>query len=162
MPVFKEFDSFESMIEYMDEQTKIANAGLADEQKKLTYGSHFVNFDIEDNIVIFGYVFTEDENVASEKRAGASEDEAQSTLASVRDAHERGYLFGRCYSTVEPRGELGDTHRANAWPIPASLFGAACEAGWNVAGLSDEDVAALNQAYQGFRAHKLGQLTPRT
>lgn len=153
---FKSFDSFEEMIEFMDEQTKIANAGLAEDQKSLTWGSHFANFVPEDNLVVFGYVFTEDENVKSETECGASTEEAQATLASVRDNHERGYLFGRCYSIVEPRGELGDTHRASAWPIPASLFSAAKEAGWNVAGLSDDDLATLNQAYQGFRAHKLG------
>jgi hypothetical protein len=154
---FKSFDSLEDMFQYMADATDAANAGLAQEQKDLTWGSYFVNFQPQIDLVIFGRVFTEDEVAEDETKAGSDEAELAYTLTSLRENHEHGYLYGRCYSTIEPSGELGDTHRASAWPISKELFDAAQAVGWDVLTPTFDGLDALDAAYQSFRAHKLNQ-----
>jgi len=46
------------------------------------------------------------------------------------DSRQRGYIFGRAYSVVEPRGELGSTHVAEMWPISEAAFDEATAANW--------------------------------
>ena len=136
-PYVRSFNSMEEMFDFMARATESANAHLADEQKALTWGSYW--FRPFDDFVIFGYVFTQEEFEARERwsyhRGGALDEEEEAEFgfskAHVLDAHERGYLFGEAFSVSEPSGELGDTHRANAWPITAEQFEAAKAAHWN-------------------------------
>ena len=134
---FMSFDSTEEMFDFMARKTDEANASLTDEQKSLTWGSYW--FRPYEGIVIFGHVFTEDEFEQKERwsyhRGGPLDEEEEAEFAyskaRVYDAHERGYLFGEAFSVWEPRGELGDTHRANAWPILQWQFVSAQSAGWD-------------------------------
>jgi hypothetical protein len=156
---FMEFDSIEQMSDWMADQTNKANAVLTDEQKGVTWGSHWVRFYFPgptDLMVIFGYCLTRDEARESEFRdARNNQDrlEAEQTTAGIIANHERGYLFGWAYSIMEPAGEPGDTHRAHVWPIDAETFEAAKAVGWEVFD-PDLDVrfkARIERAYQEYR-----------
>lgn len=136
MSGFKSFGSMEEMFDYMAQATEVANANLSDEQRALTWGSYW--FRPYEGIVIFGWVFPQDELERQERASYGHtpldpEEEAEFAYAMehTRENHERGYLFGKAYSVWEPSGELGDTHRASAWPITAEQFTAAQEAGWD-------------------------------
>lgn len=103
----------------MEEQ---ANERVVEEQRQITWGSHFLRVLYTSPVVIFGHVWPEDDILLGEQRAGASLEEAETTLRTLRASHERGYRFGRCYSIVEPEGELGDTHISDCWPITEEEF----------------------------------------
>lgn len=167
-PHIRSFASFDQAIEYMQINEQEANAHLAPEQAALTWGSHFASFIPRDRLVIFGYCMTLDEATADEadamRRTGDDPDsqeeaaqELEYTRGMLAGAHLRGYLFGRAWSVVEPAGELGSTHRGNAWPISADLFHAAEAAGWEVARMTADAVQELDAVYQAMRAHKLSQ-----
>lgn len=135
---FMEFDSLEAAQQWMADQTDRANEATSDRQKAITGGDHWVRLDYPE-FEIWGRVWTEEEFVASEKAAGATRAELRYSLQVLRDSAERGYRFGIAYSTVEPGGELGDTHVYNMLPVPASLFEAARDCGWdlNLRGFQD-------------------------
>jgi hypothetical protein len=136
-PHIRSFRSFDEMIEYMAEATNAANANLLPEQRALTWGSYW--FRPYEDIIIFGYVFTEAELAERERysyhNGGPLDEEEEAeftwTIARTKENHERGYLFGEAWSVWEPHGELGDTHRASAWPISREQFEFARAAGWN-------------------------------
>ena len=104
MSGFQSFDSFEEMVEFMATQTDAANAHLADEQRALTWGSYW--FRPYEDIVIFGHVFTENEfrdrEFNSYHGGGPISPEEEAEFAysvqSVKENHERGYLFGEAFS----------------------------------------------------------------
>jgi hypothetical protein len=172
----QEFGSFEDALDYMAKATDQANAHLAPEQAALTYGCTWARFDhlVEPSrLLIVGKVDTLAEIIAGEIEAyGDDEDAAREDgFASVAEAgqhaadnsaanHERGYLFGRAYSVIEPRGELGDTHRANAWPISPELFEALLAAECKIDVLAETDQHRADELYQAFaawRAHELAK-----
>lgn len=134
---FMDFGSLDEAFDFMTRQTEIANASLTPEQRSLTWGSCW--FRPYEGIVIFGHVYTAEEFEQKERhsyhRGGPldAEEEAEFAYAKERvlDAHERGYLFGEAFSVWEPTGELGDTHRASAWPITERQFESARTAGWD-------------------------------
>ena len=110
----------EAMMEQMRVLTEYANENLADAQKQIGYGSYWARFyDIKNRIVIFGYVETLDEMESSERDLGADDGEAAYIRTDTNRRHNDGYMYGMCYSTITPEGELGFTHRADIWPITA-------------------------------------------
>lgn len=56
--------------------------------------------------------------------------EAVDEIRGVLARRSRGYMYGEAWSTLEPRGELGDTHVANAYPISEAAFLEAKQCGW--------------------------------
>lgn len=165
MTSFKSFSSFEEAAEFMAKATDAANASLAPEQAAITYGSTWARFDhlASDQLLIVGKVDTLDEIKAAEWATVGDEDDAPEDLAEeieyeinrLAENHERGYMFGRAYSVYEPRGEFGDTHRANMWPIPESTFTACVEAFSNGAAIAQ--VPGLADAYTAWRDHELAK-----
>lgn len=145
------FDSIDDALRFMGRATGRANRSLTPEQRSLTWGSYWVRFHAGE-LMIFGYVQTPDEVEAAERGCYGdtlAEEEAAElrwAMKSVHERHGRGYLFGRCYSVVEPDGELGDTHRASAWPITAETFEAARVAGWDVARMAPDARRAVHEA----------------
>ena len=158
---FESFDSVEDMFAAMQANEEAANATLAPEQQALTWGSHFVNFIPAQEIVVFGYCFTKEEAFQSEYDASPPEEREagwpQETVNHLASSLARGYLFGRCYSVIEPEGELGSTHKSQAWPIAPGLFQLAQRVGWRIDRLDPLALAALDNAYQARRAHALRQ-----
>jgi len=128
----KGFASFEDALKFMADATDAANKNLAPEQRAITWGSYWLRFAPEYHCVIFGRVMPMEELIDSEREAGAEPEELDYTREHYTEQHERGYLFGYAYSVMEPRGELGDTHRANMWPITQEQFEHAKDAEWEL------------------------------
>lgn len=144
---FMEFESMDQMIEFMQKRTDEANRDLAPAQQAVTYGDCWARFDTiaTTGVPEFGYVLTLDEAATN-----------QEERASVEAEHERGYLFSRAYSAHFPDGELGDTHRANLWPIDRAVFDALAAVEWDHNAVAPEHKVHLEIAYQAARAHAKG------
>lgn len=158
MVYFEEFGSLEEMYEAMAKAEAAGNANLHAVQRMVTYGDYWMRFWIvgeNELVLICGYVETLPELAASEGAhydLDKPEDKAEfdHTMFGIRERHTRGYMFGKAYSTIEPTGEWGDTHRANLWPITKNLFEAMREVGWVKERLSQSDRYALLSVYQAW------------
>jgi hypothetical protein len=160
-PVIRTFESVDEMFSWMRDNEEAANLVLAPEQQAVTYGSHWCRFfDIANRVVIFGKVLTQEEQRETETALAddseADEAETEEILDTLAQSHERGYMYGRCYSTIEPDGEWGSTHRANLWPIPQHVYEAARDVRWDIDQLPPEQRTALEAAYQVYRTHLSG------
>lgn len=148
------FDSIESMQEELHRRSADAMAGLARQQRDLTLGSYWVQFQFEDDepLVIFGHVVDEDEwALNSEGYEGTAEEQRQAM-------NQTGLMFGRAASKHFPDPELGYTHKASAWPIEQRLFEMAQAVDWDIDRLPHPGKVLLEIAYQSRRAHALGEL----
>lgn len=152
---FRQFDSFEQACEFMENAAKEANQMLASRQKEITWGSYWVRFEPTEQLIIFGHVYTMRELVDGERKAGADEDELFTIMQTVKNAHDRGFLFGDAYSVWCPEGELGDTHRSTVWPITEEQFKEAKTYQWIPAAMPGVH-SWLRRAYDEFRHHIAG------
>lgn len=153
MSEFMAFDDMSDAFRWMEEQTNAANAALAPEQRALTWGSTWVRFYAPYRIVIFGRVHEMDEVLAAERDLGAPPGEVEWMRNRMIANHERGYLMGTAWSTIEPRGEDGDTHRANAWPCTAQLINEGREVGWVQSDLPERGIAELAAIFKAWSQH---------
>lgn len=159
----REYDSLEDAFEDMRKATEWANAHLAEAQRQVTWGSHWVRFyDIPGRILIFGKVDTlaevrrgEESTVQPGEDPAEVKAEIEYSLRSLAERHENGYLYGQAYSIITPDGEYGDTHRANLWPIPAATFEAARSAGWQMDALDINARHAIAAAYAAWGRHQV-------
>jgi hypothetical protein len=160
------FDTMEDAFEFMRKGEDYGNRNLHPKQQGITWGDHWVRFyNVADRIIIFGYVYTDAEQEASERkviekiadpeeRRMALEEELPYSMETVRESHTRGLMWGRAYSTMGD--DLGSTHRFYMWPISAELFRAAERVNWDVDGITDPELRAeLEAAWQEYRAHAL-------
>ena len=163
MSDFQAFDSLDEMYEFMHANEEAANQTLAPEQRAVTYDDYWVRFyDIANRVVIFGHVTPLtywDEAIANAK---GDEDRAEWEFEKnqIEDSHGRGYMYGWCWSTIEPDGEPGSTHQANLWPVSRELFEAAREVHWDIDAMTPPDKMRLQVAYQVWRAHQASLRRP--
>ena len=146
----------EAMMEQMRVLTEYANEHLAPQQKQIGYGSYWARFyDVKNRIVVFGYVETLDAMEASERELGADDGEAAYIRTDTNRRHNDGYMYGMCYSTITPEGELGFTHRADIWPITQDAFETYRRVGWDVDhdDLTWETKVELAGAYAEYATH---------
>lgn len=154
----REFESFESAMTAIAEGIKQANANLAPEQKAIDWGDYWVRFEPQEQLIILGYTFTLQENIDSERNAGADEDEIEYMRDRLMESHDDGLLFGRAYSVIVPDGELGSTHRFSMWPIDKQSFDNMQAVGWDPAQLPVDQRGPLMEAYSNLRDHMLSLL----
>ena len=128
--MFKGYDSMEEAFADMKRAEDQANANLSPWNRDVVWGSYYMRPAPEVPCIIFGYIYTEDECRDGELEAGADIEELEYTMRTMRSAYERGYRFGRHYSIVEPDGEIGSVHIANAWPISREEFEEAKSQDW--------------------------------
>jgi len=159
-PEFMAFNSIEDAYDFMRRGDEFGNRNLHPAQQAITWGDYWVRFyDVANRLIIFGYGYTYDEFVAAESEGMDAitdpeermerEEELRYSIASVRDSHERGYMFGWAWSKGER--DLGSTHRFNMWPISKELFEAAKAVDWDVDRLPRG--GELERAYQAYRRH---------
>lgn len=132
--VFEGFDSLEDMQRALRLAEEVANRQITPIQAWLQGAydeSHCFARYCED-FMIFGRALSLDEFTELERAAGAPEGELEGARAQVLDRRARGYVFSRCYSVLEPRGEYGDTHVSQVQPIPFALFEYARNHGWTL------------------------------
>lgn len=124
------FDSTEEMIEYVKEQERQSNADALPEQFAINWGDRVIR--VVDDLAIWGHIYTWDEFLKDNTEAGQqSDEEILLELEGLKDAHLRGYRYGRWYSEVEPDGEYGSAHVVSLWPITWSDFEVARRNEWH-------------------------------
>jgi hypothetical protein len=124
------FDNTDDMFTWMRQQEQAANDRVTPDQAEISYGDHWMR--PYEDIVIFGYVPTPDEQAASERELGADDEEIEYEREMLADTYARGYRYGKCYSVVEPEGEWGSTHISTMVKITKEQFEEAKEAGWDI------------------------------
>lgn len=129
-PRIMSFSSAEAMFNYMDEEERKANEAILPKQREVTWGTYFWRYVEYVPCHVFAHVFSIEEIYLLEREHGADVNEAETTLRGKKQSHDRGYRYGMHYSTVEPDGELGDTHVTNVWPITKEDFEYARTHGW--------------------------------
>lgn len=136
---FESFDSLDEAFATMARGEAAANARLHERQRAMTPPCWFVRvIDFgNDRVVVFGEVPAFEEMDRVERELGAGDEEARETDKMLRGAFERGYLFGQCFSVVEPEGEWGSTHKVDVWPITQAQFEEAREFNWNPQAIAD-------------------------
>ena len=158
-PVIRTFDNIEEALEAMRTATDQANSTLHPIQRAVTYGDYWVRFfDLENRILIWGFIEPMESVLADEAALAEDGDDGpsqQEVREHVQGNHDRGYMYGKAYSVIEPEGEWGDTHRAHMWPISEELFMAAKGVDWRMDDLDYLARQGLEQAYEGWRAHQL-------
>lgn len=86
---------------------------------------------VTQGLVIFGVVPSAASMAADERATYGPpaeeldpEDQAEFgwTIAAAKEQRARGYLFSRCFSEIEPAGELGDTFYTEMTPITQAQF----------------------------------------
>jgi hypothetical protein len=135
---FMEFGSIEEMQTFLAEREQEANDNLLDFQRNIGWGAYFIRLWEDtyapggDPLLIVGDIWTREHADTSNRELGADEEEARYADEMLANAHERGYRFGKCYSTIEPDGELGSTHVADIWcEITAEQFEDCRRFGWD-------------------------------
>lgn len=100
------FDSLEELLDYqMRQESKNANQALP-EQWAIGVGDYV--FRLVDELPIFGHI--------TQRSAG----------------YDKGYRYGRFYSSVLPEGEYGSAHVATLWKISRNEFNRARRLHWEV------------------------------
>ena len=145
MTQFQAFDSFEDMMEAMQQAEEAALGKMTSEQRDLVDQSehetvYWHRFIEAHNLHIFGEVYSDAEFVELERKHGADKHELYESLASRKNRRDRGYVFSKAYSTIVPDGEFGDTHASEVMQSSAAQFMMARERDWS---LPDSLVMAL-------------------
>lgn len=159
-PEIRTYDSLDAMLTEMRQGEAYANAHLAPQQQRITFGDHWVRFlDIPGKVLIFGYVQTEAEITADEIACATpqepfEEGELAYILDRTRNSQIRGHLYGPCHSVITPEGELGFTHASHVWPITGELFQAARAAEWKIEDLDPTAKVWLSDTYLAWATHE--------
>lgn len=127
---FQSFDSMEDMYEAMRIAEETANGLVTDEQRQIGWGDCWLS--IAHDIVIWGRIWTMEELLASEKKAGATKADLRSMEIHETEMFARGYRFGKAYSIVVAEGELGSTHISTMVPIHEKAFDIAQDCHWDI------------------------------
>jgi hypothetical protein len=81
-------------------------------------------------IPIFGEIPDVEDLEKTERTANADDAHARGLRRRVIDAHNRGWLFGKWYSTLAPEGEWGAMHISTLVPMTQESFLASKARGW--------------------------------
>lgn len=125
------FTTVEEMFEAMAKDEVQANDHTTVEQALIEPGTFFVRHYAPD-LDIYGVCLTDEEAMGrgSEDLDEEEVAERESERQGLESARRRGYMFTRCYSTMCPDGELGDTHVSTMESITREAFEAARARGW--------------------------------
>lgn len=119
-----EINDLEAYFDWEAQQQERVKAALTDEQRAISWGDTFFRIwqlPMEpEPLIIFGEVYTLER---------LREKEEETTVNRLIERFPY-FCFTKCYSVVEPEGELGDTNRYNMWPIERWQFVTAQQAGW--------------------------------
>lgn len=150
------FATIEDMVADMRAATEQANRWLADAQRRVGWGDYWVRFSMvpgEQRLVIFGQVLPTREITFDDDEALEAAERGEELLR-MQARHEDGFMFSRSFCVNYPGGELGDTHRANLWPLPRSVYDAAAKVGWNHQRLPQAEAFLLVEVFSNWRAHE--------
>lgn len=140
------FDSFEEMNRQLQERQEEAWKNTSEKQKILLDGKKHWFVYVDDTfspqlVWIYGEIESTDERRKTRDEGIASLDPNSDEYAEESEGYiyefevyedqlNRGFVFGRCYSVLEPTGELGSTHVSKVAQISKEVFEEARESGW--------------------------------
>jgi hypothetical protein len=138
------YKDIDEMFAHMAAAEKTAMERVLPEQRAMIDSSQeqwFLNLSVNpEELAIFGEAWSlrrarkeelESYHVQSVDELGEEDRHAfHSSCKMMADSRRRGYIFGRAYSEIEPRGELGSTHVADMWPLTEAAFNEAREQDW--------------------------------
>jgi len=141
---FTQYDNLEEALEDMGKAEDAANRRLFPEQRAMIGcqdDQYFINIAVNiQKLFIVGEAWSSEtanknelECYAKDEHGNLSDEgeaEFHHSCAMLRSSRRRGYIFGRAFSVIEPRGELGSTHVANMWPISKAAFEEAKNQNW--------------------------------
>ena len=106
------FTSFEEMQAYFAEAEAANEAATQPWQREITWGDHVVRMhEYPDGVLaIWGHIYTIEEFIDAEEKAGAPGTQIVAELRQLRARHAEGHRYGRWHSVIEPAGEIGDVH----------------------------------------------------
>lgn len=149
-------DSMDDLQAAVAHHGEAAMLGLADAQRSIDLGDHWVQFydlDAHPPMVIFGRVATEQQLLDD---FDPDDDEGTLTECIARERGrlaETGLMYGEAFSHPYPDGEWGYTHKASVWPIDLVLFNLAKAAEWDINRLGADGRALLQIAFNAHRTH---------
>ena len=121
----------------MTEEEMIAAADhlVREEITKLEPGAHFVSYNFDANLFIYGQIIDPAARVLDGRELSDLDPDEQSEVAAIEDiygqSHMKNFRATLCYSPACPEGEEGDTHLAEVHkPISEEAFNLAKAAGW--------------------------------
>lgn len=113
------------------------NAHVTEMQRERLVPGCWAYFELEqdtpegtERLIVFGEVPSVSALIVSERFQEGDLTHARLLERRVRDAHKRGWLFGKWYSTVAPDGEWGCMHIAELEPMLEESFLAAKARKW--------------------------------
>jgi hypothetical protein len=138
VPNIMSFNNFDDMMTFLAANEAAANASVVPCQRELLDGREFWYWRTVESmkIDIIGHVPSLAETLKAERATYSDpfeEDEAEEFAWSEKSLHDRlsrGYVFGRHFSVIEPKGELGDVHVSQVIPISREAFEECEAAGW--------------------------------
>jgi hypothetical protein len=126
------YSSYEEMVDAMRQATKAANLAATPAQREIQPGDYWMRYLDEEDLWIFGRIFTLEELYTREMKAGAPADEAAQVVQEEVRAIGDGYRYGLAYSVFCPDGELGSTHIVVMTKLTKEQFDQAQDADWGM------------------------------
>lgn len=115
----------------------MVSSSLPPELQEITWGSHVYLYEMDSDLEVFGYIYTPEEIVNSERDLGADAEEIGAMVTHIRATHSRGGRYGTWYSKAAPEGDIGsrlvyncvgvitqddfDAARAEGWSLPTRV-----------------------------------------
>jgi len=124
------YDSFEEMQSALQVAEEAAAKRITPTQSKVTFGDCWAMPVPEFGCVVFGHVWRREDFERSWEENDVPQEERDDEMKMTEEMLERGFVFGRAYSVLEERGELGSTHKSDLWPITGQQFLEASEVEW--------------------------------
>lgn len=129
------FEDLDELFEEMAQDEEAANARVLPRQREIDWGSYVfraVENGAGQALAIWGHVWTLEEFLEREKKAGAEPDELGYVEFRAKELHARGYRYGEYYSIVAERPDIGSAHIASLWPISRRDFEYARRLRWEI------------------------------
>jgi hypothetical protein len=146
------FDSHDEMIEHIRRAQRTALEGLHPAQQGIGPGDCWVQFhDVANRHIVFGYVLPLPVVRRLEVESGATKREAADAVQETAARLANGFMYGKAYDRFNPKGELGETHKLNVWPIDHRTFSAAKNVDWQIDLLDLPYKINLQAAFTAFR-----------
>lgn len=130
------FSDIEEIFSEMERDEDLANTKVLPGQDKITWDSYVfraVEGEQSKALAIWGHIWSLEENLERERKAGATEEELEYTKAKLLELHDRGYRYGEWWSVVcHDRPDIGDAHISTLWPISRRDFEYARRMHWEI------------------------------
>lgn len=146
MPEFHSFDSVEDMMDALARGEQAAIDRMTEPQRahlQLAFTEPTYWFRMYEDILIFGESQPVEAQARREVELGGDEGEYGYAYERFKERHERGYVYGKAYSVIEPDGELGSSHVSELTQCEQTTFEHMRKYGWSLDRLHAEADAAF-------------------